>query len=661
MLLSVKDLSFAYVEENILKDISFHINENEKIALIGNNGVGKTTLFKILTEELSAGGQIFKKNGLALGYLAQNTSFESDQTLYDELYGSNQEIVQLEQKLAHLSRQMAKSDNDEAYQLDLVHTYDDLHHKFDRLNGYSYKSFVTGILLGLGFSQDRFHQPVASLSGGQKTRLALAKLLLQKPDLLLLDEPTNHLDLKAIAWLEGFLAEYQGALFIISHDRYFLDRVVNRVFALSLGKLDFYEGNYSFYLRQRTIRQEIAQKAYLNQQREIDRQQNVIDTLRSRNREKFIKRAESREKLLNKLDRLEKPMVEDRPIAFCLTPKKESGNDVAILENLSKSFGPTKLFQALNYQIFKGDRIALIGENGSGKTTLFRILLDQVTADQGRVRLGNNVLISYYDQEHSNLNLSNTLFDEISDQFPQMNNTSIRNLLAAFLFTGDDVFKTISALSGGERGRLSLAKMMLTEGNFLLLDEPTNHLDLVSREVLENALNHYTGTIFFISHDRYFINQIATKVVELEDYSLTEYLGNYDDFIEKKAQIKGLSPNNTGQTNASPIIHKTGDTSKPMSFLDLAPAKQADSGERQGKQDWLLEKEEKAQKQKRLNRQKKLEDLIIQAEEKIAELDEDLSREEVYSDYEKAYQISKEKEALEEEVLAYYEELDGLL
>lgn len=650
MLLSVKDLSFAYIEDEILRDISFHINENEKIALIGNNGAGKTTLFKILMDKLSGNGQIFKKADLQIGYLAQNTTFESSKTLYDEMYTANPEIVALEKKLQTISEQMANPDNDEQTQIDLAHNYDELHRRFDFLGGYSYKSHVNGILQGLGFEEERFHQAVSLLSGGQKTRLALAKLLLQKPDLLLLDEPTNHLDLRAIAWLESFLAEYQGALFIISHDRYFLDKVVNRVFELSFGRLDFYEGNYSFYLEQREIRKEIAEKAYLNQQKEIERQQNIIDTLKARNREKFVKRAESREKMLNKIERLEKPLAENDTMGFHLSPKKESGNDVLSLENLGKAFGEVKLFENLNYQIYKGERIAFIGENGSGKTTLFRILQDIVKPDSGVVRLGKNVMISYYDQEHSNLNLNNTLFDEISDQFPSMNNTAIRNLLASFLFTGEDVFKKISTLSGGERGRLSLAKMMLAEGNFLLLDEPTNHLDLVSREVLENALCHYTGTIFFISHDRYFINRIATKVVELENYGLTEYLGNYDDFVSKKSQLQG----NDFITNLT--------STKPASFLDLAPSNRVgekDTGST--KQDWLKEKEAKANQQKKLNRQKKLEELIEQTEQKISDLEYLLASEEVFTDYEKAYEISGEKEALEEKLLSYYEELDEYL
>ena len=653
MLLSVKDLSFAYIEEWILKDLSCHINENEKIALIGNNGAGKTTLFKILTGELSpAAGQIYQKADLRLGYLAQNAEFTSVKTLYDELYSANAEIVALEKKLARLNEQMASPANDEETQLRIIHEYDELHQRFDRLDGYSYKSFVAGILRGLGFEEERFHQPVATLSGGQKTRLALAKLLLQKPDLLLLDEPTNHLDLKAITWLESFLAEYQGALFLISHDRYFLDKVVNRVFELSFGQLDFYEGNYSYYLEQREIRQDLAEKAYLNQQKELDRQQNIIDTLRARNRQKFVRRAESREKLLSKIERLDKPLSDTEAMQISLSPRLESGHDVLALEHLNKAFGDLTLFQDLNYQVFKGDRIALVGENGSGKTTLFRILQNEVTPDSGTVRLGSKVQISYYDQEHSNLNPNNSLFDEISNEFPKMTNTEIRNLLAAFLFTGDDVFQKISSLSGGEKGRLSLAKMMLSEGNLLLLDEPTNHLDLTSREVLENALVHYSGTILFISHDRYFINRIATKVIELENRTLTEYLGNYDDFIAKKNERQ----NQDVSMDAAP--------SRPASFLDLAPSNRIEVGskaESRTKKDWLLEKEEKARSQKRISRQKKLEEMIDQTEQRITELDLLLASEEVFTDYERAHEISTKKEELEERLLSYYEELDELL
>ncbi len=662
MLLSVKDLSFAYIEEFIIKDLAFHINENEKIALIGNNGAGKTTLFKILTDELSAGsGQIYKKADLRLGYLAQSAEFESAKSLYDEIYSANTEIVTLEKRLSQVNAQMAAPENTEVQQLQLIQEYDGLHHRFEQLNGYGYKSFVHGILHGLGFEESRFEQPVSTLSGGQKTRLALAKLLLQKPDLLLLDEPTNHLDLKAITWLESFLAEYQGALFIISHDRYFLDKVVNRVFELSFGKLDFYEGNYSYYLEQREIRRELAEKAYLNQQKELTRQQNIIDTLRARNREKFVRRAESREKLLSKIERIEKPLSANDAMHFSLSPKKESGNDVLDLENISKAFGELTLFRNLNYQIFKGERVALVGENGSGKTTLFRILQNEVAPDSGTVRLGKNVEVSCYDQEHSNLNMHNSLFEEISDQFPKMTNTEIRSLLAAFLFTGDDVFQKISSLSGGEKGRLSLAKMMLTEGNFLLLDEPTNHLDLVSREVLENALSHYSGTLFFISHDRYFINRIATKVVELENYGLTEYLGNYDDFVEKKRQLQGLTP-------IEPIEPLAASPARPASFLDLAPsnriapaAEKASEAISSSKKDWLLEKEEKARSQKRLSRQKKLEEMIDRTEQRISELDLLLASEDVFTDYEKAHEISSQKESLEETLLEYYEELDELI
>lgn len=628
MLLSCQNIGFAYGVDTILLGVSFHINKGEQTAIVGVNGAGKTTLFKILTKQLTQDtGNIYISQDTTIGYLAQTNDTQSDMNVFDELYRSNEKLLELKKKI----------DDFEALLLSNPHpseeTLIEYHHSieaFEAMGGYGYEGLVTGILRGLGFDDASFSQPVNSLSGGQKTRLALGRLLILEPNLLFLDEPTNHLDLDAIRWLEGYLSSYKGTLLIISHDRYFLDRIVTKVIDIERGKANVYNGNYSSFIQKKEFTQQISVKHFEQQQAEIKRQEEIIKKLRSFNQEKFIKRAESREKAIDKMEKLEKPFQLRANMNLSLNPKKESGQDVLHVQDLSMSFEDKHLFENLNLDIFKGDKIALIGSNGSGKTTLFKLLMQQLKPVHGKIKLGTSVEIAYYDQEHSNLNESYTLIEEIAEEFPDMEISKIRNLLAAFLFTGDDVFKEISALSGGEKGRISLAKLMLSKGNFLLLDEPTNHLDMISKEVLENALTSYSGTIFFISHDRYFINRVATKVVELTPNGVQLYHGNYDYYIEKKAERN----QDVSQTVAS--------TS-------------------QNKADWMEMKNQQRDQRKLENAIKSCEDKIEKMEQRIAEIDAALITEEVFSDYEKSNRFFQEKQQLEEELHLVMEEWEELL
>lgn len=637
MIISCQQLYFSYLDEGLIHDISFHLGAKDKVALVGHNGAGKTTLFKLLLNQLEpTAGSLFISPNLRIGYLPQINDFQSELTLYQELYQANQTIVHLEQKLADLQSQLdqiAGQPNDQ-----LIHDFSETQHHYDQAGGYQYQSLVKGVLQGLGFEADQFDQPINQLSGGQKTRCSLGKLLLDKPDLLLLDEPTNHLDVKAIEWLEGYLASYQGSLLFISHDRYFIDRIATGLFELENGQLNVYTGNYSTYVVDKERRLEQAEKAYVNQQKEIRRQEEVIRKLRSYNREKSIKRAKSREKSLAKMTYLDKPLHLNRSMSLTLNPLKESGNDIASIDGLSKSFDSLRLFDNLHLSIHKGEKVALIGDNGTGKTTLFRLLLGQLTPDTGQITLGSSVIMTHYDQEHQNLQSKLTVLEELEQAFPDMPISQLRNLLAGFLFTDDTIFKPISLLSGGEKGRLSLAKMMLTQGNFLLLDEPTNHLDLVSKEILENALRHYSGTVLFISHDRYFINRIATRIIELKEGHLTSYLGNYDDYIAEKAkQITSLALDKN-------ILNK------PLSSIENG-----------GKQDWLKQKEAQSLANKRLNRLAHLEQIIHQNEQNINQLNHQLSQPEIYTNPEKSLNLTKQKEALEQELLSDYAEWENLV
>ncbi|MBR6148551.1 MAG: ABC-F family ATP-binding cassette domain-containing protein [Lachnospiraceae bacterium] len=546
MILSVNNIDKTFVDNHILKGVSFHLNENDKAALIGVNGCGKTTLLKIIMGlEHADNGEVTMSKDLSVGYLPQNAVLDSDRTVYEEVLSTKQDMVEMEASLEKLQKAMEVSSGKELDLLIAKHT--DMLTSFEDKGGYVYKSEVRGVLLGLGFNEEQLSQSVNTLSGGQKTRVALGKLLLFSPDLIILDEPTNHLDMSSVSWLENYLLNYKKSVFIVSHDRYFLDRIVNKVIEIEAGHATTYDGNYSAYSIKKEMLRNAAMNAYIKQQAQIEHQEAVIEKLRSFNREKSIKRAESRVKALEKIERLDKPIELNDDMQLTLIPRIESGKDVLAVNGLSKSYGSNSLFENLAFELKRGDHVAIIGDNGTGKTTLLKIINGVESPDFGSYKLGTKVTVGYYDQEHHVLNDDNTIFNEISDAYPSLNNTEIRNVLAAFLFTGEDVFKKIGSLSGGEKGRVSLAKLMLSESNLLILDEPTNHLDITSKEILESALNNYEGTLLYVSHDRYFINRTADRILELKNHGFTEYLGNYDYYLEKKDQISASDNSNSKQ------------------------------------------------------------------------------------------------------------------
>lgn len=625
MILALNNVSKAFGTDVILENISFHIEEKEKAAIVGVNGAGKSTLFKIITGELSLdSGEVIMPKSAAMGYFSQSLEIDSTKTIYGELLTVFEPIMLIEQQLRDMETQMSQKNGEE---LEILMTkYSELSHKMEEMDGYSYQSRLRGVIKGLGFSDDESGQTINELSGGQKTRVALGKILLKSPDILLLDEPTNHLDIDSLKWLEDFLRNYKGAVVIISHDRYFLDKVAGKVIELENKKAKEYFGNYSYYAQQKMIDREIAYHRYISQQKEIKRQEEVIKKLREFNREKSIKRAESREKQLEKIERISAPENLPDKIRLTIKPLKESGNDVLFVEDLAMAFDGIPLFNNITFDIKKGEKAALIGPNGIGKTTLFRIILSKLKAKKGSVKLGSNVIIGYYDQEQADLNLNKTIFDEISDTYPDLTITKIRNVLAAFVFTGDDVFKTIGTLSGGEKGRVALAKIMLSNANFLILDEPTNHLDINSKEILEQALQNYEGTVLYISHDRYFINSTASKIIELNKDKASIYLGNYDYYIEKSAENEVSAPVQETVT------------------------------ETENKLDWKKQKEIQAQQRKKENQIKKLEKEIEETEGKIEELDALLATEEVYTNSMRSREIYEEKENFEEKLMELYEE-----
>ncbi|PKM93658.1 MAG: ABC transporter [Firmicutes bacterium HGW-Firmicutes-1] len=634
MILSGNNLAKAFITDVLFKDVSFQINEKEKVAVVGINGAGKSTLFKIITKELLPDtGNVVISNQTTVGYLSQNSTLDSDKSIYEEILSAKANILEMEDELLNVEKEIATHAKNEEIFEQLSTKYMNLRHEFEMLDGYSYKSRVKGILKGLGFCEEEFDKMASVLSGGQKTRLALAKILVSQPELLLLDEPTNHLDINATEWLENYLTTYNGTLLIISHDRYFLDKIVSKVIELEAGKCKTYMGNYSFYAKHKAINEEIEEKHYETQQKDIKKQEEVIKQLRSFNREKSIKRARSREKALDKVERLDKPQALNDTMKFTLKPKHESGNDVLSVQDLKMSFSSQQIFENVSFDLLKGEKIALIGKNGSGKTTIFKILTDHIQPTNGRVKLGANVHVGYYDQEHSLLNPQNNLIDEISDTYPTMNVGDIRNVLAAFLFTKDDVFKQITSLSGGEKGRLTLAKLMLSQSNLLLLDEPTNHLDVVSREVLESTLNKYTGTLFFISHDRYFINQVATRILDLSFEGIKSYSGNYDYYIEKRSE----------EINSSEL-HEEPDNSKTKTNKAL----------------WLQNKELETQKRKKEKLIEKTELEIHEVEDKMKEIDLLLCQDEIYTDHLKVQELSDQKTNLEDELSDLYQLWDTL-
>lgn len=645
MILSCSNICKAFGSETILDHVSFHIEEHEKAAIVGINGAGKSTLLKIIVGELEAdSGVVALSRGKTLGYLAQHQDLDSSRTIYDEVLEVKRPIIQMEERLRQLEVEMKGKSGEE---LDtMFKEYNRLSHEFDLANGYAYQSEVTGVLKGLGFSEKDFAKTVSTLSGGQKTRVALGRLLLVKPDILLLDEPTNHLDMESIAWLETYLSNYTGSVIIVAHDRYFLDRTIKKIVELDRGQSTVFTGNYTAYSEKKAMLRQAQIKAYLNQQQEIRHQEEVIAKLKSFNREKSIKRAESREKMLSKIEVLEKPTEIDDAMDIRLEPQVVSGNDVMTVTDLSKSYGSLRLFEHADFEIKRGERVAVIGNNGTGKTTLLKIINHMESADSGEIRLGSKVQIGYYDQEHQVLHMEKTVFEEIQDTYPNMNNTQVRNCLASFLFTGDDVFKRISDLSGGERGRVSLAKLMLSEANFLILDEPTNHLDITSKEILEDALNRYTGTVLYVSHDRYFINRTATRILELTGQNFLNYIGNYDYYLEKKDVIQGLQTAAAG-TPAS-------GTDRPLS------PSSASSSPSLGVMDWKAQKEEQARIRKRQNELKRTEEEIQKLESRNEGLDSQLVREDVCRDVAKLMELHKEKEALEERLSVLYETWEAL-
>ena len=630
MILACNNISKSFGIDEIIKNASFHIEEREKAAIVGINGAGKTTLLRIIMGEYQAdSGEVIIAKDRTIGYLAQHQNLTGENTIYDELMSVKKDIIELEQKIRRLELEMHSREGAELEAV--MENYAKSTHQFELQNGYAYKSEVVGVLKGLGFDESDFDKKMSTLSGGQKTRVALGRLLLSKPDIIMLDEPTNHLDMNSIAWLENYLVNYDGSVIIVAHDRYFLDKVVTKVIEVERGVVSVFSGNYSDYAAKKKQLMDAKLKEYYNQQRDIKHQEEVIAKLKSFNREKSIKRAESREKMLDKIEVIDKPITEQETMHFKLESAKESGNDVLSIEGLSKAFGDNRLFSDVNFEIKKGEKVALIGNNGTGKTTILKIINHIIDADAGKVRLGANVEIGYYDQEHNVLHMDKTAFDEIGDAYPDMTNTQIRNRLAWFLFTGDDVFKKISDLSGGERGRVSLAKLMLSNANFLILDEPTNHLDIMSKEILESALNRYTGTVLYVSHDRYFINKTATRIIELSANTVTNYIGNYDYYLEKRDIL-------------APKENKAVSEEKSTAVKD----------------DWKAQKEEQARLRKRQNDISKLEKSIEKLETENSELDEQLALPDVYTDLPKLMKLNERKQEIEKQLEKLYEDWEKL-
>ena len=656
MILSCSNISRSFGDNHILKRVSFHIEEHEKAAVVGINGAGKSTLLKIIIGDLAPDeGSVTWAKGASIGYLAQHQDLEGAETIYDALLEVKRPILEMEERLRNLEQSMKSASGEELEAM--LSEYSRLNHAFELENGYACRSEITGVLKGLGFSEDEFSKPIQALSGGQKTRVSLGKLLLTKPDILLLDEPTNHLDMVSIAWLETYLKGYSGSVIIVAHDRYFLDRVVTKVIELDNGTATVFSGNYSAYSDKKAMLRDAQIRAYLNQQQEIRHQEAVIAKLKSFNREKSIRRAESREKMLDKIERLEKPVEINDSMDIRLEPDVVSGNDVLTVTDLSKSFDTQTLFTHGSFEIKRGERIAVIGNNGTGKTTLLKIINGLIPADAGEIRLGAKVHIGYYDQEHQVLHMDKTLFQEIQDTYPNMNNTQIRNTLASFLFTGDDVFKLIKDLSGGERGRVSLAKLMLSDANFLLLDEPTNHLDITSKEILESALNRYTGTVLYVSHDRYFINRTATRILDLTGQSFVNYIGNYDYYLEKKEDVEAAFFAGRGSETPKSALGRPADAGTGASSGTAASSSASDTG---AKLDWKAQKEEQARIRKRQNELKKTEDAIHQLETRDSEINELLALEEVYTDVSRLMELNKEKDSISEKLEKLYELWEAL-
>ncbi len=636
MILSCNNISKSFGTDIIIKSCSFNIEDHEKAAIVGINGAGKSTLLKIITgEEPADTGIVTLAKDKTLGYLAQQQDLQSDRSIYDELLSVKQYILDMESELRRIEAAMNSASGDE---LDaLMNRYTNLNHEFEMNNGYAYKSEITGVLKGLGFTEEDFSLHVNTLSGGQKTRVSLGKLLLSKPDIIMLDEPTNHLDMESISWLENYLLNYNGAVLIVAHDRYFLDKIVSKVIEIDNGDCTVFSGNYTDYASKKAILRNMKLKEYLNQQRDIKHQEEVIAKLKQFNREKSIKRAESREKMLDKMEVVDKPVELNAKMNIQLEPSVVSGNDVLTVTDLTKSFDGNTLFNNINFDIKRGERVALIGNNGTGKTTILKLINGIIQPDSGSIYLGAKVAIGYYDQEHHVLDPDKTLFQEIQDAYPDLNNTQIRNTLAAFLFTDDDVFKYIRDLSGGERGRVSLAKLMLSNANLLILDEPTNHLDIVSKEILENALNSYTGTVLYVSHDRYFINATATRIIELTNQNIVNYIGNYDYYLEKR------------------------DILTTKTFPATTGSSSADTAVKDSKISWQQSREEQNRLKKRKNEIKRTEERISVVEERLSAIDAEYSDPSIGSNTARLMELHNESAGLQKELDELYEHWDSLM
>lgn len=636
MILSCNNISKSFGTDIIIKSCSFNIEDHEKAAIVGINGAGKSTLLKIITgEEPADTGIVTLAKDKTLGYLAQQQDLQSDRSIYDELLSVKQYILDMESELRRIEAAMNSASGDELEAL--MNRYTNLNHEFEMNNGYAYKSEITGVLKGLGFTEEDFSLHVNTLSGGQKTRVSLGKLLLSKPDIIMLDEPTNHLDMESISWLENYLLNYNGAVLIVAHDRYFLDKIVSKVIEIDNGDCTVFSGNYTDYASKKAILRNMKLKEYLNQQRDIKHQEEVIAKLKQFNREKSIKRAESREKTLDKMEVVDKPVELNAKMNIQLEPSVVSGNDVLTVTDLTKSFDGNTLFNNINFDIKRGERVALIGNNGTGKTTILKLINGIIQPDSGSIYLGAKVAIGYYDQEHHVLDPDKTLFQEIQDAYPDLNNTQIRNTLAAFLFTDDDVFKYIRDLSGGERGRVSLAKLMLSNANLLILDEPTNHLDIVSKEILENALNSYTGTVLYVSHDRYFINATATRIIELTNQNIVNYIGNYDYYLEKR------------------------DILTTKTFPATTGSSSADTAVKDSKISWQQSREEQNRLKKRKNEIKRTEERISVVEERLSAIDAEYSDPSIGSNTARLMELHNESAGLQKELDELYEHWDSLM
>lgn len=639
MILACNNISKSFGTTPILKDVSFHVNDREKVAIVGINGAGKSTLFKIIMGEITSdSGEVIFQKGTTIGYLAQHQELLTDRTIYDEVLSIKADVIRLEESIRQLELDMKSVGGSELNRM--LNTYSRLNHEFELKNGYAYKSEVTGVLKGLGFLEEDFDRKVATLSGGQKTRVALGKLLLSNPDIIFLDEPTNHLDMESISWLETFLSNYNGAVVVIAHDRYFINKVVTKVVELDCSKATVFEGNYTDYATKKEQLRDAMIKQYLNQQREIKHQEEVITKLKSFNREKSIKRAESREKMLDKMERIEKPVTLNSEMSIHLEPNILSGNDVLTVRGLAKSFGSHFLFNHLDFEVKRGEKVAIIGNNGTGKTTILKIINQIIDSDAGELTFGAKVHIGYYDQEHHVLDMNKTIFDEIQDTYPYLDNTKVRNALAAFLFTNDDVFKMIRDISGGERGRVSLCKLMLSDANFLILDEPTNHLDITSKEILENAIANYTGTVLYVSHDRYFINRTATRILDLTHNTLVNYIGNYDYYMEKKSEFELR----LFGTDAITMNGSKNNILRGLKVIsDSASETVEKSAESETKTDWKQQKEEQARLRKKQNELKRIEEEIEQLEARDEELNQLLADESIFTNSKKLVELTKEQ------------------